>query len=257
MSTPSTATATFPHHHQYFTHHQNYPATVSEYRQTVNYPPSQPYHINGNAHANSSTSDLRRTATANSRQTNQLPPLRNSHSSSEMSSTRRSQRKPDWSEFYKNGVPKEVIVIDDDSPEPAGAANGTVSANGYTKPADKKLRTAYDLVYHQQPTYSATQTPYYDHSVSTDRTTSAYTTTAATSLTSQASNGTYPPAYEDAAVGQKRKRTRGAAAEEAKAAKRREIEQRRSPVYFPPPKPPIKAKDVYVEVIPDVSDSGT
>ena len=167
------------------------------------------------------------------------------------------QRKPDWNEFYRNGIPEEVIVIDDDSPEPAPTEGVKLAVNGNTQPADKKRKAgmAFDPVYHQQPTYSSTQTPYHDHSVSTDRTTSALNATAATSLASQTGNGTYPNAYEDAAVGQKRKRTRMTTAEEAKAAKRREIEQRRSPVYYPPPRPPIKAKDVHVEVVQDVSEA--
>jgi dual-specificity kinase len=129
---------------------------------------------------------------------------------------------------------------------------------------DKKRKTAgssaYDPVYNPQPSYSTTQTPYYDNSssnntASTDRTTSAYITTAATSLGSQGSNGTYLPPLDDGIVGQKRKRTRAAAAEEAQTtSKRREVE-RPSPLsilYVPPQKPIIKAKDVPVEVIPDV-----
>ena len=257
MSTPSTATAAFaPHHHQYFSHHQNYPSSVTEYRQQVNSAARAPAHTTAAyATGNTSTSELRRTATANSRQTNQLPPLR----SSDSSDMDPSQRKPDWNEFYKNGVPKEVIVIDDDdSPEPQTTTvpltreeRRARAALAVQKVVDAQVGRGSGLP--QQAAGSSTQTPYYDHSVSTDRTTSAYNTTAGTSLTSQASNGTYPPAYEDAAVGQKRKRTRGVVAEEAKAAKRREVEQRRSPVYFPPPKPPIKAKDVFVEVIADVS----
>jgi dual-specificity kinase len=79
-------------------------------------------------------------------------------------------------------------------------------------------------------------------------------TTAPTSLGSQgstgASNGVY---YEDANVGQKRKRvtTRKSARDEQK---KRELEAGGDAFlsYVPPPKPPIKAKDVPVPVIRDV-----
>lgn len=175
-------------------------------------------------------------------------------------SFKRKDRKPNWDEFYKNGVPEEIIVIDDDSPPPQPAKVGTSTVGGTGKIIDQKRKpvTSADERSLQKPSYSTTQTPYYDNSssnqtASTDRTTSAYnTTTAATSLGSQASNGTYQ-AYEDATVGQKRKRTR-AAVEDSKAAKRREV-QHASPYtdYRPPPRPPIKAKEVYVPVIPDVS----
>jgi len=178
-------------------------------------------------------------------------------------SSRRKDRKPNWDEFYKNGVPEEIIVIDDDSPPPQPAKVGTSTTGKASEQKRKPVTSAAaDERSLQKPSYSTTQTPYYDNSssnqtASTDRTTSAYnTTTAATSLGSQASNGTYP-AYEDATVGQKRKRTR-ATADDTKAAKRREV-QHASPYtdYRPPPRPPIKAKEVYVPVVPDVSFSLT
>jgi dual-specificity kinase len=181
-----------------------------------------------------------------------------------MSRSGQKGRQVDWNEFYRNGVPEEIIVIDDDTPprslQPVQKATLT---NGTGRHVEKKRKTAaapYDPVYNPQPSYSTTQTPYYDNSssnnntASTDRTTSAYITTAATSLGSQVSNGTYLPQLEDGVVGQKRKRTRAAAAEEAQGAKRRELD-RQSPLsihYVPPSKPIIKAKDVPVEVISEV-----
>jgi len=217
-----------------------------------------------------STSDLRRTATVNSRQSNQqLPPLNPPQQPTDSHDSQRKERKPDWNNFYRNGIPKEVIVIDDDDtpepPQPAPASNqvpGPSNTTGSMRHTDKKRKTAasaaYDPVYHQHQSYSATQTPYYDHSpnktASTDRTASAINTTAATSLGSQASNGAYLPPLDDGVVGQKRKRTRQAALDEANEAKRRELERAGDPysAYVPPPNPPIKAKDVYVQVIPDV-----
>jgi dual-specificity kinase len=62
--------------------------------------------------------------------------------------------------------------------------------------------------------------------------------------------------YEDATVGQKRKRvvTRKSARDEQK---RKELEQSGDAFasYIPPPKPPIKAKDVVVTVVRDVSEN--
>lgn len=122
------------------------------------------------------------------------------------------------------------------------------------------METAYDLGYYDRPSYSIIPQQYGEDSsggsLSTDRTTSLHTT-APTSLGSQGSAGTSNGAYyDDANVGQKRKRvtTRKSARDEQK---RRELETAGDAFlsYIPPPKPPIKAKDVHVPVIRDVSDS--
>lgn len=216
-----------------------------------------------------STTDQRRTATAHSRQPQQLPPISTGPApdntmSAPGSANRR--RNPDWADFYKNGLPKEVIVIDDDDEDPAPAPPREpgltrTATNALARHTDKKRKTtastAYDPVYNQQTSYSTTQTPYYDspnHSLSTDRTTSALNTTAATSLGSQASNGHHISPLDNSAVGQKRKRTRAVAQDEAKQTKRRELDHDDNPfsLYQPPPNPVIKAKDVYVQVVPDV-----
>lgn len=43
----------------------------------------------------------------------------------------RRPRAPDWGEFYKNGLPGEIIVIED-TPDPSpGSANNAASTNGY------------------------------------------------------------------------------------------------------------------------------
>jgi dual-specificity kinase len=177
-------------------------------------------------------------------------------------------KKPDWTEFYKNGIPKEVIVIDD-SPGPE-ATNGAPAPSTQAatrpppaapQPAGKKRRTgietAYDLGHYDRPSFSINPQQYGDNSsttsLSTDRTASLHTT-APTSLGSQgssgASNGVY---YEEAAIGQKRKRvaTRKSTRDEQK---RRELETTGAyESYVPPPNPPIKAKDVPVPVVRDVS----
>ena len=272
MSTPSTATATLPLHHQYYSHHQAYQPPVVN-GQILNGTSRLANSLYTNGYSSStSNSDLRRTATVHSRQpqNQQLPPLINGHSS-EMNNSRQQKRKPDWAEFYKNGLPNEIIVIDDDEPQTSPRTqprptqpNRTTTTNGSTRHTDKKRKTtvstAYDPVYNQQTSYSTTQTPYYDNSpsnntISTDRTTSAINTTAATSLGSQASNGAYIPPLENGTVGQKRKRTRRAAQDEANEAKRREVDLHGDPfsLYVPPPNPPIKAKEVFVQVVADVS----
>jgi dual-specificity kinase len=162
-----------------------------------------------------------------------------------------------WDEFYKNGVPKEIIVIEDDDDDVAPPPRSGPS--GPTRHADKKRKTApstvYDAGYTQNHSYSTTQTPYSPNQPqSGGRTASAQNTTAATSLGSQASNGQQQEASANGAAGQKRKRTRQAAQEEASAAKRREIavdESDPMSLYCPPPNPIIKAKEVHVQVVPD------
>jgi dual-specificity kinase len=215
----------------------------------------------------SSNPDPRRATTAHNRQPQQLPPLAQGSAHDMDAQTAESthrRRNPDWADFYKNGLPKEVIVIDDDDDEPPQPprqpALAHTATNGSIRHTDKKRKTtastAYDPVYNQDTSYSTTQTPYYDspnHSISTDRTTSAFNTTAATSLGSQIGNASHISPLDSAAIGQKRKRTRAAAQDEAKLAKRRELDQHDDPfsLYQPPPNPVIKAKDVFVQVVAD------
>lgn len=269
MSTPSTAVATHPH--QYYSHHQSYQPGLGAY------PLANGYRL-ANPHSSTVYPAGRPASSNDSRPLNQPPPdsLQPSDDPADAAAAMgpagetpgRAKRKPDWSEFYKNGVPKEVIVIDDDD-EPSGAdASRAAAPNDTANGAAKRRKTgqaaANDPVYQQQTSYSTTQTPYAEHSsshntVSTDRTTSALNTTAPTSLGSQVSTGTYTRApAEDGVAGQKRKRsTRQAAQDEAaREAKKRHLERPEDPYdhYLPPPNPPIKAKDVYVQVVHDVSN---
>ncbi|KAL1967431.1 hypothetical protein VTN77DRAFT_3216 [Rasamsonia byssochlamydoides] len=281
MSTPSTATASHPSHYGY-SHHQ-----VS-YQTNGAYPPTSSagsapritnnYAYSANTPTSVSTQSLPVSSATNpapSSSTSNLPPYNPTSSSGSMSSgSTGRRRKPDWGEFYKNGLPKEVIVIDDtpppDQPQtashsqaPSSTATATGTNNGtFDQPAGKKRRTgvetAYDVGYYDRPSYSMNPQHYGDNSsgesLSTDRTTSLHTT-APTSLGSSTgtSNGAY---YEDANVGQKRKRvtTRKSARDEQK---RRELETAGDAFlnYIPPPQPPIKAKDVPVPVIRDNSAS--
>ncbi|KAI9838057.1 MAG: hypothetical protein M1819_006212 [Sarea resinae] len=265
MSTPSTATATIPptHPHYGYSHQSNY-QTGGVYHPNnslLNGPSRLAYNFPTNSPVSSST------RTTSSRPPPQNAAMSNSQpSSARQDSASKAGRKPDWAEFYKHGLPKEVIVIDDDSPSPhdyhtpdgrPSQTTRTVATNGSVKHADKKRKTAgtsaFDPVYQPAPAY---QSPYTNDSpsatISTDRTTSALNTTAATSLGSHTSgsNGAHSK-LEDGVVGQKRKRTRKAVADEAK---RREIVQSDAfTSYVPPPKPPIKAKDVHVSVVQDNS----
>lgn len=178
----------------------------------------------------------------------------------------REPREPDWHKFYKNGLPKEVIVIDDSpTPEPSASVISNPQATrsvagGDTRHAAKKRKlvgvgSAYDPVYHVGPSHSNDQSPAYKDSsgstISTDRTTSAIHTTAATSLGSHSSNG-----YEavDVQPGQKRRRT-ATRLQIANEAKRKELETNGDAFtnYKPPPQPPIKAPDVQVKQVADVS----
>ncbi|GAM35285.1 dual specificity protein kinase [Talaromyces pinophilus] len=273
MSTPSTATATHPSHHPHYgySHHQ------IGYQSNGAYPAAST--TTGSARlANSyAYSANTPTATTTTTQSHPLPPIpqsattpsnppaynttpANTNSMSSGTSSRR--RKPDWKEFYKNGLPKEIIVIDDTPPPDQSTGSrppAAAAANG--QPAGKKRRTglesAYDVTYHDRPSFSTNPQPYWDNSshnsLSTDRTTSLHTT-APTSLGSAGSVGTNNGVvYEDANVGQKRKRnTRTSTRQEAK---RRELEAVSDAFlsYIPPPQPPIKAKEVPVPVIRDYS----
>ena len=182
-----------------------------------------------------------------------------------MQGSRKRERRPDWHEFYKNGPPKEIIVIDDDSPPPPKRVeNERVNHTTRTvvrepEHATKKRRTGqkavYEPVQYQQPSYSNPRTTHDEGTgsttISTDRTTSLQTT-APTSLGSHTSHGSMGAYVDDGVVGQKRKRvTRQQTADEKK---RKEIETNGDAYssYVPPPKPPIKAKDVHVPPVRDV-----
>ncbi|PHH76067.1 hypothetical protein CDD83_4321 [Cordyceps sp. RAO-2017] len=172
---------------------------------------------------------------------------------------RRRSREPDWSNFYRNGLPKEVIVIDD-TPEPE-ANTSRKMANALALPIDAaapqpaKRRRRDDAAdaartagYHVQYVGSHHNTPLHNSTplgstLSSDRTTSALNTTAPTSLSSNSQ-------YDDVQAPLKRKRTRQQVANEAK---RRDIDGLGDSffTYKPPPYPPKKASDVHVRVVHD------
>ncbi len=187
---------------------------------------------------------------------------------------RRRSREPNWNNFYRNGLPKEIIVIDD-TPEPE-ANQGRKLTHGHA-PSSHIITPDGALLLHQQqlqqsqpekrrrrdevkPTHyhiqpvagSHAATPKHNitpsgSTLSSDGHHSAAQTTAPTSLSS---NGL----PDSVSTPLKRKRTRQQVAIEAK---RRDIEGLGHPfeAYVPPPYPPKKAADVYVRVVHDVCTS--
>lgn len=278
MSTPTTATATHPSHHPRYgySHYQptpSYPTTTSA-ADAARLANSYAYAVHNPLPNSSSLSLTHASKMAPATSTpNAAPSTPSGTHSVPVVGRSGGKKKPDWGEFYKNGIPKEVIVIDDSpAPEPnkvasrstaSAAAAAVFTANGsQTQPAGKRRKTGmdsnYDVLYYDRPSYSINPPAYGEDSsagsISTDRTTSLHTT-APTSLGSHGSSGTSNGLYyEDANVGQKRKRvtTRKSARDEQK---RRELETFGDAFrsYVPPPNPPIKAKDVPVPVIRDVS----
>ena len=255
MSIPSLMTATLPHN-SHLSHQRYNPS-----------PTLNPYHHSlQNASQRLATShSFPQHSASTSRQpdyssSRQLPPLRNmppSNSASQIPAMQRLERKPDWEEFYKNGPPKEIIVIDDDdeSPPPATKRKATrgkptpQARAGAQQPTTKKRRTAYDSVRdyygsYSNPAYSPDDS---SNTVSSGRTNSLHTT-AATSLTSHTSHGSAGAYVDDVGVGQKRKRV----TRQQIASERRRQEANAVETYVPPPKPPIKAKDVHVPNLRDV-----
>jgi dual-specificity kinase len=213
-----------------------------------------------------------------------MPPVRTSTQEGQPSRKRRRSKEPDWNEFYKNGLPKEIIVIDDSpEPEPAQArpvardthpvlpppvsissgstvGHDTTTAGGDARHVTKKRRrdepTHYDPVYHNTYVGSHTQTPHghgtpAKSTISSDRTTSAVHTTAATSLDSLSSTTSNTQDYYSVHAGQKRKRT--TRQQIATEAKRREAEVNDALLsYQPPPYPHKKASDIPVKLVHDV-----
>ncbi|KAL1901264.1 serine threonine protein kinase CMGC group [Ceratocystis pirilliformis] len=176
---------------------------------------------------------------------------------------RRRSREPDWTDFYKNGLPKEIIVIDDDSPENGPIDPVTLNtSNTVSMPLPHHPQTqndqqatkrrkrddeeaVYDALYHNTK-YSAshTTTPRLNATpMSHSDRASALLNSSATSLSAHD--------LEIAQSGQKRKRaTRQQIAHEARL-KEAEIHLDSLVPYVPPPYPPRKAPDVHIRVVHD------
>ncbi|KAJ3578462.1 hypothetical protein NPX13_g2103 [Xylaria arbuscula] len=172
----------------------------------------------------------------------------------------RNSKEPDWKQFHKNGLPTEIIVIDD-TPEPDSKASESATSKTHTndtanssmnKPTTRhvaKKQKKEDELHNQSP-YDARLNGSYvqlsnSGSVSTDRTTSAYNTTAPMSLSS---NERYD--YKEPTTGQKRKRTRQQIAQDVKQRKV-EVLGNRFQEYQPPQKPIKKCGEVSVRPVND------
>lgn len=267
MSIPSTVTATLPPiHSSYYSysnshrHDQNQAIAGAYDTGRQNYSRIGPSYSGFSNHSNHQA-NTRDTTTSTSRPT-PIASAVGSQPTSVTQGTMKRGRRPNWAEFYKNGIPDQVIYIDV-TPEPAKVekhqAKQTMRAsNGGSnlEPAAKKRRTGPANNYNARTySYSDQRRTQVDDSgsgtISTDRTTSQHTT-APTSLGSHGSHGSQGVYLDDQQVGQKRKRvTRQQAANEKK---RKEIETAADAYsqYVPPPKPPIKAKDVHVPPVRDV-----
>lgn len=282
MSTPSTATATLvPQHPHYgYSHHQNYQPTGSNYGTKVSSSGGRVGLANPASSSSSHVGTFLSNAPNSPYSTKLEPPISSTmsvqHAAPMMQSKKRQRSKePDWETFYKNGLPKEVIVIDDSPPPPTRIPDSAESpipmkrsnrpaATSTTKHAAKKRKRddgelAYDPIYPQ----TNSNTPHKNDSastISTDRTTSAIHTTAATSLGSQyshnADNHRTAGTYEvDPQVGSNKRKRVATRQHILNEAKRKEIETHGDAFsnYKAPPRPPIKCADVEVPVKQDVS----
>ena len=265
MSIPSIMTATLPPNSSHFAHHHPYSTNSSSYTANNSLSTGSSRLAPSYTFPNNNPASLPRHPAISAAIQNPRPVnMPNSHSTSALQPSAKRDRGPDWDEFYKNGLPKEVIVIDDDSPPPPSKKENMraqppkqLMSRG-VEHTNKKRRTGqggYEVARDQQASYSHARTCSHGHSasdtISTDRTTSLQTT-APTSLGSHTSHGSVGTFVDEGQVGQKRKRvTRGQAMEEKKR-KEIEIQGDAYSAYVPPPRPPIKAKDVNVPSIRDV-----
>ncbi|KAL9601103.1 MAG: hypothetical protein Q9179_002972 [Wetmoreana sp. 5 TL-2023] len=268
MSIPSTATATLPQihnaHYGYASgHHDHYPNGTGTYDDIRN-PSTRLAQAYSSYPTNHQLPAPTRTATSSSSRhppaSTAMPPKIEPGAQR----TLREERRPNWEEFYKNGIPEQVIYIDV-TPEPPKPETrrlhntaAVIRGGGTTEHAAKKRRTGQANSYEERNySYSNGRPTQIEDSgsgtVSTDRTTSLQNTTAPTSMGSHASHGSAGNYVDNQAVGQKRKRvTRQQVAADAK--KRKELEDLHDAYssYVPPPKPPIKAKDVHVPPVRDI-----
>jgi dual-specificity kinase len=261
MSTPSIATLPTNYSQYSYAHQNPYTATVHQYPTQTTLP--APPRLAPTYQSYPSLSHYSRPpqSPASYKQLSHAPSIAPSHSASEMAAAKR-KTAPDWNEFYKNGVPREIIVIDDDedaSAEPQRPAKeslrtrqeaGSFSSYGGRK---RKVDQGYEVEYNDSPTYSTHPAKFGASSSaasyqSGDRTASLQTTTAPTSLESYGSNGANN-SYEDVRTGNKRKRVQP----ERNPSKRKRQESVPDAFtdYVPPAKPVKKSAEVSVPVIRD------
>ena len=260
MSIPSTMTATLPPHSPHMGYQSNYNTNPASF--AVN----NPYSTGSSRIPQSYSFPLNTPASISRTHTGSNPRLptlssamATSQSTSVIQSSRNRDRQPDWDEFYKNGLPEEVIVIDDDSPPPQSRKENKRPAPAMQQvpprgePTSKKRRMAYDAARDLEASYSHARTysngDSFSNTISTDRTTSLQTTAPTSLGSSHGSAGVYA---DDGQVGQKRKRVTRLQTADDKKRKELEMGGDAFSAYVPPPKPPIKARDVHVPSVKDV-----
>jgi dual-specificity kinase len=246
------------HHSQYGYAHQNpYSSNTRPYPANPTLP--APTRLTTSYHSMPNTSQYSKPPQSPlpAKQPSYAPSLTGSQSASALTESQNRAKQPNWNEFYKNGIPKEIIVIDDTPPPDSQARQGGQENGTYASTAGRKRKIdqGYEIEYHDSPTYSTNHATFGSSTSASahsgDRTTSIHTVTAPTSLESYGDN----PAnnsYEDVRVGQKRKRA--APQKETRAHTKRKA-QGADPYsdYIPPAKPLKKAGEVHVPVIRDVS----
>ncbi len=256
-------TATLPPHSPHYGYQSTYSTNPASYAANNSFPSGSSRLAPSYSFPNNTPGSISRTQTSsNPRQPTQSSTMPTSQSTSALQGSRNKDRRPDWHEFYKNGPPKEIIVIDDDTPPPPPTRKENVRAAPPTQqapapargePTNKKRRTAYDAARVQQASYSHARTysngDSYSNTISTDRTTSQQTTAPTSLGSSHGSAGAY---IDDGQVGQKRKRVTRLQIADEKKRKEIEVVGDAYSAYVPPPKPPIKARDVHVPSIKDV-----
>jgi dual-specificity kinase len=283
MSTPSTATALAPIEIANLQYYGNYPLGLpNPYSAPSNSRLQAPPFYNPPTRSLTSNASIPSLGPTRTNSSAMVPPTGQPPASTSSPASRKRRSPPDWEKFYENGVPKEVIVIDD-TPPPSAASSSARVGNGMVQypvgtsaahPAkprhtDKKRKVETKAEYpydHEQlysqagsvhPAYSTTQTPQrnaYNNSPATlsaqSSTGSVNDTTAGTSLGSNRSMNDALAAASllPQANGGKRKRVTRASHAAAAAANTEDA----FASYHPPPKPPIKAKEVHVNVIQDV-----
>jgi dual-specificity kinase len=261
MSTPSIATQVLPaHHSQYaFPQHNPYSASTRAYPTNNSLPAPRISTASYQPYPTVPNSSRPPVSPVSYKQPSHASSLAPSHAASDMNNPSRKQ--PNWNEFYKNGVPKEIIVIDDDdspAPHQSNTRNPEQDAASHSSYNDRKRKIdhGYTADYNDSPTYSTHPAKFGGSSSSAsyhsgDRTTSIQTVTAPTSLESYASNAA-SNSYEDVRIGQKRKRVQPQKETRAQTKKK---QQDTAPDafadYIPPPKPCKKATEVHVPVVRD------
>lgn len=183
------------------------------------------------------------------------------------------RKHPDWDAFFGNGVPREIITIADDSPPPS-TSNKIAKTSAYTdaQPTvagasaghiDKRRRV--DPAARYEPSYQSSTTvnrqrPWEEdsdlsHSASRGRSsaTNAYST-GQTSL-SASSGSQQRVRLDNTQAGQKRKRVQDRSPDGSSDVEivKRTIVQDQWGEYVPPARPPIKAKEIYVKPVTEVS----